>query len=337
MPIYLDRDSFSTSAAKRVDIGLVNNMPDRALKATERQFTSLLASAADGVEVHLTLFALPDVPRTETGRRHISSFYSPIENLWDRRLDGLIVTGTEPRASSLTGEPYWAGLARLIEWAEENTHSTVWSCLAAHAAVLHTDGIRRRRLPEKRFGVFECARVSDHHLTSGLPARLTMPHSRWNDLAENELAASGYSVLTRSEDAGVDMFVKQRQCLHVFFQGHPEYKADTLLLEYNRDVGRYLNHESDTYPPLPCGYFDRDTADALTSLRERALGERRDPAPDFEVAQAGRNLTNRWRSSATHVYGNWLKYLFARKQSDGRKDFGRERDPLPTGRLAAGD
>ena len=34
-----------------VTIGLVNNMPDEAVEATERQFVSLLDSASQGVQV----------------------------------------------------------------------------------------------------------------------------------------------------------------------------------------------------------------------------------------------------------------------------------------------
>ena len=66
--------------------------------------------------------------------------------MWDTRLDGLIVTGTEPKSKNLDDEPYWAALPQVIDWAREHTHSTIWSCLAAHAAVLHTDGIERRPL-----------------------------------------------------------------------------------------------------------------------------------------------------------------------------------------------
>jgi homoserine O-succinyltransferase/O-acetyltransferase len=51
-----------------VDIGLVNNMPDAALDATERQFRALLEAAAAGIDVRLTLYTLPEVPRTEFGR-----------------------------------------------------------------------------------------------------------------------------------------------------------------------------------------------------------------------------------------------------------------------------
>src|SRR5207253_785601 len=137
-------------------------------------------------------------------------------------------------------------------------------------------GIVRRQLDGKRFGVFECARVSDHPLTASTPPRLQMPHSRWNEVPEEALIACGYRVLTRSAGAGVDLFVKQRRSLFVFFQGHPEYEPVTLLLEYRRDIGRFLRRERETYPTMPEGYFDDDTVGALTRLRERALSDRRE-------------------------------------------------------------
>src|SRR5271154_7075987 len=74
-------------------IGLINNMPDAALEATERQFLSLLDSASEGIQIQLLFFALPNVPRNELGARRVKSFYSGIENLWGTSLDGLIVTG----------------------------------------------------------------------------------------------------------------------------------------------------------------------------------------------------------------------------------------------------
>lgn len=308
------RVEFRPSAANCLDIGLVNNMPGKALRATERQFLTLLDSAAAGIIVRLWLFALPNVPRTDSGRRHIDSFYSSVDDLWNRPLDGLIVTGMEPRAPKLNDEPHWPNMRRLIEWAESNTQSTIWSCLAAHAAVLHMDGIHRRRLSEKRFGLFDCHRVSDHPLLTGVPSPIVVPHSRWNDVAEEELSASGYSVLTRSPNAGVDMFVKQRQSLFVFLQGHPEYEANTLLMEYIRDVGRFLRRESEQYPPMPEAYFDRDTVAALSALETRASSDRREQLlADFPQLVTARHRTNQWHSPAVRVYGNWLRHLCASK------------------------
>ncbi len=306
---------FRESSANCLDVGLVNNMPDKALLSTERQFLTLLDSAAHDVVVRLWLYALPDIPRNEWGQRHIGNFYSGLEDLFDRHLDGLIVTGAEPQAPNLRDEPYWASLTKVIDWAQQNTCSSIWSCLAAHAAVLYTDGIGRRRRPEKCFGLFECERVAEHPLTAGISPRFVTPHSRWNDISESELTACGYSLLARAEDAGADSFVKQSKSLFVFFQGHPEYEANTLLLEYIRDVGRYLRQESDHYPPIPRAYFDRGTVDALTAVQERALGDRREELlVDFPSALSLKNLAHTWRPPALRFYGNWLGYLCAQKE-----------------------
>jgi len=297
-----------------IDIGLINNMPDAALDATERQFRALLDAAAHGFTVRLTLYSLPEVVRTEFGRRQVSG-YSDFGDLWHRHHDGLIVTGTEPRAADLKDEPFWGSLTRVLEWAERHTYSTVLSCLAAHAGILYLDGIVRRPLGDKRFGVFECVRVSDHPLTAAAPGRLQMPHSRWNEIPEEALLACGYRVLTRSEEAGVDTFVKQRKSLFVFFQGHPEYEASTLLLEYRRDIGRFLRRERDTYPPMPQGYFDQETVHALTTLRERAQSDRREELlAEFPLAMAAGKVTNNWRSTAEGLYRNWLVYICAEKK-----------------------
>ena len=57
------------SKAACIDIGLINNMPDAALDATVRQFRGLLAAAAEDVAIRLTLYTLPEVPRSDFGRR----------------------------------------------------------------------------------------------------------------------------------------------------------------------------------------------------------------------------------------------------------------------------
>src|SRR5215831_2470620 len=115
MTIYLGANT--DSAPNCIDVGLVNNMPDSALVPTERQFRSLLERAADRLPVRLSFYALRNVPRTDSGLRHINS-YCQISDLWNSRLDGLIVTGTEARALHLMDEPYWYELSQLIEWAE---------------------------------------------------------------------------------------------------------------------------------------------------------------------------------------------------------------------------
>jgi homoserine O-succinyltransferase len=300
--------------AKCIHIGLVNNMPNSALEATERQFRTLLCEAAEGIAVRLWLFAIPEVPRSDKARRRIGTFYSSIGALWDIRLDGLIVTGAEPVARNLMEEPFWASLAQLIDWAEHNTHSSVWSCLAAHAAVLRMDGIGRRPFGDKLFGVFECAKRSDHLLTADVPSRFWTPHSRWNDIPEDALSACGYCVLTRLKDGIVDAFVKQGKNLFVFFQGHPEYDADFLLLEYRRDIRRFLSRERELYPSMPQGYFDEDTAAALTVLRARAVADRCEQSfANFPASMQAASVRSTWRPEAVRFYRNWLGYLSEQK------------------------
>jgi homoserine O-succinyltransferase/O-acetyltransferase len=306
---------FRQESSRSLTIGLINNMPDEALKATERQFLSLLDSASDGMQIRLLHYMLPDVPRREPARSYLNSFYASVEDLWDGHLDGLIVTGREPLASDLKQEPYWKSFTRLAEWAESNTHSTVWSCLAAHAAILHLDGIVRVRRNDKLFGIFECARATDHRLTAATPSRFRLPHSRWNAAPEEDLIACGYSVLTRSADAGVDTFIKQRKKLFVFFQGHPEYESDTLLREYRRDVGRYFKGETDSCPLIPQSYFDDDTVRALTAMRERSLHDRSEELLlEISTILRERRIEKTWNASAITIYRNWLEYICAQKE-----------------------
>src|SRR5436305_5719056 len=127
--------------ADSVRIALINNMPDAALEDTEMQFFDLLDAASGGLPVVVQLFSLPGVPRGDRGMRHLNNFYFEINDLWNSRFDALILTGTEPKCANLRLEPYWASLTEVFEWASENTASTILSCLAAHAGVLHSDGI----------------------------------------------------------------------------------------------------------------------------------------------------------------------------------------------------
>jgi|SRR5580658_5267780 homoserine O-succinyltransferase len=326
MPLTITRDTDLRNAPPSpggIEIGLVNNMPDTALKSTEAQFAALLAAAAGDIPVRLRLFTLPLVPRSERGALHLGESYLGLRDFWDSRLDALIVTGTEPRAAALADEPYWPALAELIEWAEQHTISTVWSCLAAHAAVFHLDGIARHPLGDKRFGVFDCAKTGDHPLTRDLGPQFQVPHSRWNELREDDLRARGYEILTHSPEAGVDMFAREGRSLFVFFQGHPEYDAASLLGEYRRDLGRFLRRERATCPSLPCGYFDAATCALLTDFAARAQADRReDILAEFPLASVEQGVRHGWRDNAAQIYRNWLAFLAAQKvlRADRRAD-----------------
>jgi homoserine O-succinyltransferase/O-acetyltransferase len=295
-------------------IGLVNNMPDSALRRTEQQFYELLSRAAGGLAVRMRCFCLPRLPREPAGRLYVRERYSDVEQLMSSSLDGLIVTGMEPVAAHLRDEPYWPALADLVDWAEHHTASTIWSCLAAHAAVDYLDGINRLALGKKLSGLFEGVKVTHHPVLRGFPARWRIPHSRRNGLSEAALVASGYRILTRSPDAGVDMFLRDSKSLFLFFHGHPEYDKAALLREYRRDVGRFLAGDRDSYPEMPCGYFCDETTAAMLEFRESAL-QKRDVGvlASFPFAEAQQNLACSWHATAEQLFANWLSYLAERK------------------------
>jgi homoserine O-succinyltransferase len=320
MEIFLNRPLYSgasqNAAGGGLRIGVVNIMPDSALEATERQFVSILQAASGSGPVRLSFYTLPEVHRSDAGRRHVSS-YIAITDLWNANLDGLIVTGTEPLAKKVSDEPCWPRLRELVEWADENTCSSVWSCLSAQAAVLHLDGIHRRPLEGKRFGIFDCRPSKECGLTFGLPAQIRIPHSRWNEIPADILGSHDYDILTISERAGVDMFAKHRKSLMVCFQGHPEYEADTLLREYRRDIRRFLKGEARAYPSIPEGYFTEEASSRLMALKERALaGAKEEILADFPyIAASSRPI---WQESAVQIYGNWLAYISEQKAHRSR-------------------
>ncbi len=303
------------SSSDCVRIAFVNNMPDAALEDTEIQFFDLLEAASGDIPLCLKLCSLSGVPRGERGQQHLRSFYFGTDDLLNDRFDGVIMTGTEPRQPNLRSEPYWSSLTNVLDWAEGNTVSTVLSCLAAHAGVLHSDGIDRHPLSDKQFGVFDFTKAANHPLNSGTGEQVRFPHSRWNEVRSEALTACGYHVLTQSAESGVDSFVKKKKrSLFVHFQGHPEYGAHTLLKEYRRDIKRFLRMERETYPSMPKGYFDAASARLVTEFRDVVLSDRREELIEgFPEACVAGKLHRTWQSSATTVYRNWLRYVVSKK------------------------
>jgi homoserine O-succinyltransferase/O-acetyltransferase len=307
--------SSKSGQTEHLNVALINNMPDAALEDTELQFFDLLDDASGDLPIYLKLYSLTGIPRTERGQRHLNSFYYSLDELWQNQFDGVIITGTEPRQPNLRDEPYWRVLADVFDWAERNTVSTVLSCLAAHASVLHSDGISRHPLSDKQFGVFDFAKSVDHELTRGTSEPVRFSHSRWNEVQGDALTACGYSVLTQSALGGVDTFVKKKKrSLFVHFQGHPEYGAETLLKEYRRDIKRFVRKERETYPSMPKGYFNTAAAGLAADFRDMVLNDRREELMEgFPEAALAATLQRSWHASANAIYRNWLFYVISKK------------------------
>jgi homoserine O-succinyltransferase/O-acetyltransferase len=297
-----------------IRIGLINNMPDTALQSTEAQFCGLLEGAAATQAVTLRLSSFPELPRGSEALEEIERRYWPIEELLGDSLDALIVTGTEPRAPRLCDEPYWGRFGELLAWAQAHTIASVWSCLAAHAAVEVLDGIQRQRLSQKRSGVYEHSTLGAHPLLQRVAEPLFMPHSRWNELPLGALRDAGYTILSWSATTGADAFLRERGSLLLFFQGHPEYESTTLLKEYRRDVGRYLSGTQAHYPTLPVGYLSPQAMKLTEAFEREALAQRTPQLLEhFPFATLAAALQNTWRPAAVAIYRNWLAFIAERR------------------------
>jgi len=297
---------------RSIEIAFVNNMPDAAVKATFDQFKGIIeAAAADRVPFHLRCYTLPGIPRCEEMRSYLQETHEDIGALYSRGADALIVTGTEPRAPSLSDEPYWPELARLVSWARCHTFSAIWSCLAAHAAVQCLDGIFRRPSKEKISGIYSFNTTRDDWAMRGTGPSILVPHSRYNGLPREELESAGYTISSFSDLAGVDAFWRAEPSVFLFLQGHPEYSGDTLSREYRRDVIRYLNGVRDTYPGEPFCYFSAPASARLEIMKANALAKH--PCNLESVLNeilSNETFEKKWSPSAIALYRNWLSLIF---------------------------
>jgi homoserine O-succinyltransferase/O-acetyltransferase len=293
-----------------IAIGLINNMGDEALRITERQFGRLVSQAAGNISVSFRIFALKSTRRSPRALDYINARYEPASAVVDGHLDGLIITGAQPQADRLSDELYWEELAELIDWAKLHTTSTILSCLAAHAGVLHLDGVERRPLPEKCTGVFAAAAETTHPLSDEQGRVKLIPHSRYNGLSRSELEQAGYVILTSSPRCGVDSFVKSFGSQFVFLQGHPEYDANSLAREYRRDMERYLRGETERKPVRPSGYFGAEAEVELRAMERNAYGVRSSTQiKDTSVIDALAPAEPSWREGAMAFYRSWLDMI----------------------------
>jgi hypothetical protein len=54
---------------------------------------------------------MDSTPRSDWGPDYLRRYYRGTDDLFNKSLDGIIVTGAEPKAARLMEEPYWATLS----------------------------------------------------------------------------------------------------------------------------------------------------------------------------------------------------------------------------------
>lgn len=298
---------------RELHVGLLNMMPDAALMATERQFFRLVGNAAHIAQFHMHPFSLPGLPRGEKGLEHVERYYESFDEIKAQGLDALIITGANVTQSQLQDEDFWKPLTEVIDWAEDNVTSILCSCLATHAMLQYRHGLVRKHMGEKRWGVFPHNVIDrEHPLVRGVNTRFDVPHSRFNDVTREAMESAGLRVLVESEEVGVHLAVSDDLFRVVYFQGHAEYDTISLLKEYKREVGRYVDGQLDRFPPFPKHYFKPASAAIFEEYRHRleaamAAGTARPEFPEWLVLQG---LDNTWRDTGAAIVGHWIGLVY---------------------------
>ena len=309
---------------RELHIGLLNMMPDTALEATERQFFRLVGESNQIAQFYMHPFSIANLPRSSQGLQHVESFYESFEQIKSQGLDALIITGANVSGPELSKEPFWTPLIDVIDWAYENVTSTLCSCLATHAVMEFRYAQKRRSLGFKRWGVYSHNVTNlDHPLVTGVNTRFDVPHSRFNQIDQEQFDAAGLHVLVNSKEAGVHLAVSEDQFRLVFFQGHPEYDRISLLKEYKREVLRYCNDEIDSYPPFPDNYFSLQSQAILDEHKSRIIAARQAgrALPEFPEQLVNKNIHNTWHDTAEAIINNWIGQVYQITHIDRKKPF----------------
>ena len=309
---------------RELHIGLLNMMPDAALRATERQFMRMITSCNQIAQFYIHPFSVKGIERGETAQAHIDQYYEDFEDIKTQGLDALIISGANPSKAELTDESYWPGVIEVFEWAQENVTSILCSCLASHAAFKQFYSIERQPLGYKLWGVFTHRIVEpDHPLVSNINTRFDVPHSRFNQVTKEQLDDAGLKVLIEGKISGVHLAVSDDLFREVYFQGHPEYNFNSLLKEYKREVMRFYSDERKDYPPEPDNYFIDDANTLLRDYQRRVEKAKLTSAkqPDFPESELEQLVDNTWWDTGKAVFNNWLGLVYRLTNVDRKKLF----------------
>jgi homoserine O-succinyltransferase/O-acetyltransferase len=314
---------------RELHVGLLNMMPDAAFHVTEQQFMRLVGASTQPAQFYVHCFTVEGLPRNDATRAYIADHYQDIRSIYADGLDALIVTGANVANPRLEEQAFYAPLTEVIGWAADNVTSVLCSCLSTHALMKFLHGIDRRPLPRKQWGVYSHRVVApDHRLLRGIDPLIDVPHSRYNEITREHFDNAGLTILIESVEAGVHAAVSDDQFRRVYFQGHPEYDANSLLKEYKREVLRYFGGEREL-PPLPEHYISSDAEAVIARYLEDAhrahAADRR--LPEFPEADVAPFLRNTWAAAAIRIFDNWLELVGKLTGPDRRVPFAAGVDP----------
>jgi homoserine O-succinyltransferase len=323
--LVLDSNRAMTQHIRELHIGLLNMMPDAALKATEIQFFRLIADSNPIAQFYVHPFSIPSVERGEHAQQHIDEYYETFEEIKTQGLDALIITGANVVGPDLSSQPFWQDLIEVADWAHENVTSTLCSCLATHAVLDFRYGQKRHLHRFKKWGVFKHQLTREFHpLTVDVNTEFDVPHSRWNEVFPEQFEQAGLRILVTEEDDNcVHLATSADGIRTVFFQGHPEYDTISLLKEFKREVIRFIQGRAGDFPPLPENYFGVFETAIVNEYRQKLIRamESGQSLPEFPEQLIVTRLANSWCDTADAVVGNWIGLIYQLTHKDRKIPF----------------
>lgn len=252
---------------------ILNLMPTKIV--TETQLLRKLSNTPLQIEIEF-IYTKSHIAKN-IDAQHLQSFYTTFDNVKNKRYDGMIITGAPVENLDFEAVDYWDELCQIMKWTTTNVHSTLHICWGAQAGLYYHYGIEKIPLEKKLFGVFNHSLVKPKiPFFRGFNEEFFMPHSRYTTVSEEAILNSpDLELLSVSDMAGV-FAVKSEDNHRFFITGHPEYDANTLALEYFRDVDKGIDID------VPYNYF-----------------------PDDDPSKTPRAT---WRAHAQLLYNNWLNY-----------------------------
>ena len=271
---FMNQTRAETQHIRPLEIVLLNLMPTKIV--TETQLSRVLGNTP--LQVHLELMMISSHKSKNTPEEHLLSFYKTVDELKERKFDGMVITGAPVENLPFEEVDYWDELVKIMEWSKTHVHSTFHICWAAQAGLYYHYGIQKHPLPEKLFGVYP------HHadykraiLLRGFDDEFWAPHSRHTTIDRADVeAVPGLKILASSDEAGV-YIIMNKEGRQIFVTGHSEYDPDTLEREYLRDKAQGLPIH------VPVNYYPNDD----------------DTKPPIV----------RWRGHGNLLYSNWLNYF----------------------------
>ncbi|MCL2200608.1 MAG: homoserine O-succinyltransferase [Oscillospiraceae bacterium] len=252
---------------------ILNLMPTK--QVTETQLLRKLSNTP--LQIEIEFLQMSSYTSKNVDPEHLESFYTSFDKIQNKHYDGMIITGAPVENLEFEDVDYWDELCRIMDWTTRNVHSTFHICWGAQAALYYHYKIPKYQIGPKLSGLFSHKVLKPQSpFFRGFDDEFFMPHSRYTEVMEADVRkVEELELLSVSDEAGV-FAIKSNDNRRFFITGHPEYDADTLALEYQRDLEKGLAID------MPKNYFPDNDPNATPYVC--------------------------WRAHAQLMYSNWLNY-----------------------------